>query len=154
VKLYGNQDHILSFMIQRIHQTGKKVSLMPQLLVADKGYEANLKPQNKALWFKSYFEVLLHFARLAETNKVELFSIGNEFTSLFVDGTNDTEWNEIIESVREIYHGKLTVKLNCWYKETQFNDLLKMSWLHKIDYIGIAVYFDLTEKMNPTEAEL
>ena len=155
VKPYDeNQDHILAFLIQRIHKSGKKVSLMPQLLVTDKEYEANLKPQNKALWFASYSEALLHFAQLAETNKVELFSIGNEFTSMFLDGANDTEWNEIIDSVEEIYHGKLTVKLNCWYKQTQFDNLLKLSWFQKLDYLGVAAYFDLTDKMDPTEEDL
>jgi hypothetical protein len=154
VKPYGNQDHILSFLIQRIHQSGKKVSLMPQLLVTDKEYEANLKPQNKALWFASYSEALLYFAQLAETNKVELFSIGNEFTSMFLDGANDTEWNKMIDSVKEIYHGRVTVKLNCWYKQTQFDNLLKLSWFQKLDYLGVAAYFDLTDKMDPTEEDL
>jgi len=63
-------------------------------------------------------------------------------------------YNEIIDSVEEIYHGKLTVKLNCWYKQTQFDNLLKLSWFQKLDYLGVAAYFDLTDKMDPTEEDL
>lgn len=152
VKSYdGNQDHILAFLIQRIHKSGKKVSLMPQLYADSGGYVANLKPQDKSLWFKSYSESLLHYAQLAEANNVELFSLGNEFTSMFTD---DAEWNAIVDSIKEVYHGKLTVKLNCWYKETQFNDLLKIHWFQNLDYIGVASYFDLTDKMDPTEEDL
>lgn len=152
VKSYdGSQDYILTFLIQRIHKSGKKVSLMPQLYADSGGYVANLNPENKSLWFKSYSETLLHFAELAENNNVELFSLGNEMTSIFAD---NAEWDKIIDSVKEIYHGEITVKLNCWYKETQFNNLLKMHWFQKLDYIGIAAYFDLTDKMNPTEQDL
>jgi len=151
VKLYSNQDHILTFLIQRVHKSGKKVSLMPKLYAKSGGYIANLHPEDKILWFQSYSDVLLHFVKLAEENNVELFSLGNEFTSMFTD---DAEWNKIVDSVKEIYHGQLTVKINCWYKQTQFNDLLKINWFQNLDYIGIAAYFDLTDKMDPTEEDL
>jgi len=145
------QDNILAFLIQRIHKSGKKVSLMPQLYVYSVEYVANLIPKNKPMWFESYSEALLHYAQIAEANNVEIFSIGNEMTSIF---TYDTEWSKIIDAIRKVYSGNLTVKLNCWYKDTQFNNLLKIRWLRKLDYIGIAAYFDLTDTLNPTEQDL
>ncbi|MCX6737190.1 MAG: hypothetical protein NTX26_00370 [Candidatus Parcubacteria bacterium] len=152
VKPYDEgQDDVLAFLIQRIHKSGKKVSLMPQLYADSGGYVANLKPQDKSLWFKSYSKALLHYTQIAEANNVELFSVGNEMTSIFTD---DTEWNKIIDATREVYHGNLTVKLNCWYRDAQFDNLLKIQWLQKLDYIGIAAYFDLTDNLNPTEQDL
>ncbi|NMB92263.1 MAG: hypothetical protein GYA31_01380, partial [Parcubacteria group bacterium] len=139
---------------QRIHKRGKKVSLMPQLLISDKSYEAKLQPRDKSLWFKNYSDNLLYFTQIAEQNEVELFSIGNELTSMFTDVTNINYWNKLLDSVKEIYHGQLIVKLNCWYRYSQFQDLLNIDWFHKLDYLGIAAYFDLTNKMNPTETEL
>lgn len=144
----------LSLIIKNIHDAGKKVSLMPQLYTRSQGYVANLNPTDRNKWFESYTLALKDFAILAEQEKVEMFSIANEMTNVVTDPENNQKWNELIDLIRSYYKGKLTLKLNCWYKEEQFESVLNASWLEKLDYLGIAAYFDLTNKMDPTEEEL
>ena len=145
------QDETLRAMIERIHQSGRKVSLMPHFIVNnDKIWGALIKPTNQE-WFSSYKEGILHYAALAEEENVELFSVANEMISLW--GHNE-EWEEITKAVREVYKGKVTAKMNYWWQEEYFRSILKMTWMSKLDYIGLAPYFDLTNKKDPTLEEI
>ncbi len=150
IVIHQSQENPLVEVIRKIHKSGKQVSLMPHLYSNDYVYIANLNPENKMQWFDSYTKALLIFAKLAEQEKVELFSVGNELTNLM----SDPLWNKVVEEVKKVYHGKLTVKLNCWYQEIQLQNILSWNWLEKLDYIGIAAYFDLTNTNEPSLAEL
>lgn len=150
VSPYQHQEKILTELIQEIHTKGKKVSLMPHIYTTTNLYVANINPQDKEKWFASYTKSLLIFAQLAEKEKVELFSIGNELTNIM----KEESWSNVIDSVREVYKGKLTIKLNCWYKKWQFENILNWQWLNKLDYIGIAAYFDLTATNDPSLEDL
>ena len=135
------QDIILESMIAMIHQAGKKVSLLPDIIIKAGDYVANLCPEDIDQWFTSYHDALMHYAILAQKYDVELFSIGNEFHSLW---TENQKWGYIIDKLREKYKGLITTKLNCWWQEKTFQKVLTYSWLEKLDYIAIAPYFDLT----------
>ena len=135
------QDITLESMIAMIHQAGKKVSLLPDIIIKTGDYVANLCPEDIDQWFTSYHDALMHYAILAQKYDVELFSIGNEFHSLW---TEDQKWGYIIDKLREKYKGLITTKLNCWWQEKTFQKVLTYSWLEKLDYIAIAPYFDLT----------
>jgi len=147
-----SQDQYLINLINLIHKNGKKVSLMPHLIVDnDKVWSGYIKPTNEKLWFQSYTDAILHYAKIADDENVELFPIANELVSI---SGNNAEWKAVIKAVRNVYKGKITAKINRWYQESQFQDILKMGWLGDLDYIGIAAYFDLTQKPNPTLEEL
>lgn len=152
VTIDESQDASLIALIKQIHKSGKKVSLMPHLIVDnDKVWAGFIKPASEKDWFNSYEEAILHYAKIAENENVELFSIANELVSIW--GKND-EWKTVVKAVRDVYKGKLTAKMNRWYQDSQFQDILKMDWMGDLDYIGIAAYFDLTQKQDPTLDEL
>ncbi|MCL4385513.1 MAG: hypothetical protein M1326_04270 [Cyanobacteria bacterium] len=152
VTIDESQDASLIALIKQIHKSGKKVSLMPHLIVDnDKIWAGLIKPANEKDWFNSYKEAIMHYAKIAENENVELFSVANELVSVW--GKND-EWKPVVKAIRNIYNGKLTAKMNRWYQESQFEDILKMDWMSNLDYIGIAAYFDLTQKKDPTLQEL
>lgn len=146
------QDEVLEVMIEKIHQSGRKVSLIPHFILnKDLIWGALIEPTNEKEWFLSYKEGILHYAVLAEEKNVELFSIANEMVSLW---NRNEEWEKVIKAVREVYKGKVTAKMNCWWQEGYFQAVLKMNWMSKLDYIGIAPYFDLTNKKNPSLEEI
>lgn len=146
------QDEVLTEMIEKIHQSGRKVSLIPHFSVDnEKVWGALIKPTNLQEWFKSYQVGILHYARLAQQEKVDLFSVGNEMISVW---DRNEEWEEVVKDVREVYKGNVTAKMNCWWQEEYFQKVLKMKWMGSLDYIGIAPYFDLTDKKDPTLEEI
>ncbi|MDD3491390.1 MAG: hypothetical protein PHG13_00205 [Candidatus Pacebacteria bacterium] len=142
------QDLTLESMITMIHQAGKKVSLLPDLIVGeDRDYVASLEPKDINQWFISYGNALIYYAGLAEACGVELFCIGNEFHSLWPE---DQRWRHLIYKIKEQYQGLITAKLNCWWQEITFKRTLTLDWLKDLDIISMAPYFDLTKKLNPS----
>ena len=135
------QDIILESMIAMVHKAGKKVSLLPDVIIKTGDYIASLDPEDIEQWFASYSDALMHYAILAQAYDVELFCIGNEFHSLWIE---DQKWGYIIDKLRRQYKGLITTKLNCWWQEKTFQKVLTYGWLEKLDYIAIAPYFDLT----------
>ncbi|MCX6737658.1 MAG: hypothetical protein NTX26_02930 [Candidatus Parcubacteria bacterium] len=149
-----NQDVVLADIITRVHESGKGVCLEPQILVDAPGqFVANLKPKDIDLWFQSYTRAILHYAQFASDCGVEMFSIANENSSLW---QYNSQWNKLLSAVNIIYDGFVTVRLNCWWQESAFNEVLDYSWLNhpSLDFIGISPYFDLTTKENPTIIDL
>lgn len=97
-------------------------------------------------WFKNYETFILHYARLAESENIELLCIGTELHQTCRD--KNEEWVRIISKIREIYSGKLTyaANFNQEYEDVKFWGLL--------DYIGIQAYFPLADSENPDLEEL
>lgn len=91
-------------------------------------------------WFANYQSFILHYALLAERNKIEIFCIGTE---LAVASTYETEWRKIIKAIRKVYSGKLTyaANFNEEYEQLKFWDAL--------DFIGIQGYFPLAKTKHP-----
>ncbi|MHA1304403.1 MAG: glycoside hydrolase family 113 [Candidatus Heimdallarchaeaceae archaeon] len=145
------QDKTLIRMIKQVHKSGKKVSLLPHLIIESGEYVANIEPQDKDLWFFCYQSSLIHYVLLAQENGVELFALGNEMHSLW--GYEDN-WKNMIDNIREIYNGLITVKLNCWWQEKTFQKVMSWDWLSDLDYISIAPYFDLTWENDLSLEEL
>lgn len=95
-------------------------------------------------WFRLYEKFIVHYAGLAENNKIEILCIGTELHQTM----REKEWRDIITSVRKVYKGKLTyaANFNKEFEEVMFWDAL--------DYIGIQAYFPLAESETHTLAEL
>lgn len=149
-----NQDAVLADIITRIHESGKGVCLEPQIMIDTTGqFVANLKPKNIKTWFEGYDKAILHYAQLANDCGVELFSVANENSSLW---QYSSQWSNLIAKVNLVFDGFVTVRLNCWWQEYSFNEILAYSWLNQtgLDFIGISPYFDLTTKDNPTVSDL
>lgn len=133
--------------IKTCRKLGFKIMLKPHVWVGRGIYTGDYIPgaSSTDLFESSYSDYILTFARLAEEMHVELFCIGTEWRALVKDSPQ--YWNQLIDSVRTGYSGKLTYAAN-WdeYKETPFWD--------KLDYIGINAYFPLTDKKSPTNEDL
>jgi hypothetical protein len=120
---------------------GLKVVLKPHVNCADGRPTARIHPKDERLWFRSYREFILHYARLAAEEKVELFVVGTELFSMTGPG-HRREWEEIIRDVRGVYSGKVTYAAN-WY------DFMLVPFWGSLDFIGIDGYFPLAGGRSP-----
>lgn len=62
-------------------------------------------------WFLQYMKFVLHYAAIAEKTGCEMFFVGSRLVQL----ENQQEaWKELIERVRDTYHGKLTYEADTY----------------------------------------
>jgi len=142
----SHTDEELEDLVQETNSNGLRVMFKPHVDVADDSWRGEINPQDKAKWFKSYTDFIVHYAKIAEEHNVEMFSIGTEFKSL--NGVeNRFEWENTIKKIREVYSGNLTYAAN-WddYRNVCFWDL--------VDVVGIDAYFPISSERNPSLNEL
>lgn len=125
------------------HSNGLRVILMPIILLSNpRGNEWRgvISPPSWDDWFEQYRQFILHFARIAEEGKVEVFMVGSELVSTekFTD-----RWREVIREVRKVFSGKLSYSSN-WdhYKVVEFWD--------DLDLVGMTSYYKLASEPNPS----
>jgi hypothetical protein len=129
--------------INRLHEKGIRVHLKPHLWM-NSGWRSNINLSSKIQWdgwFDSYRVNMLHYAKMAQENQVELFCIGTELKTSIVQ--QPEKWSELIRDIKTIYQGKLTYAAN-WN-----DDLETITFWDQLDYIGIQAYFPLTTTKNP-----
>ncbi|MCC7431622.1 hypothetical protein IT568_12330 [bacterium] len=148
---WGESDEGISATTKEAHKNGIKVMLKPHLWLTKptNGWigEINfLTETDWKKWEESYSIFILHYAKLAEQEKIETLAIGTELTNPIK--TRPKFWEKLIREIREVYSGKLTYCSN-WYQDFSQTDVWK-----DLDFIGIQAYFPLTEKQNPTIQEL
>jgi hypothetical protein len=95
-------------------------------------------------FFSEYETWIVTMARLAESHGAQLFCVGLEFTHA---EKFDARWRQIIASIRKVYHGKLTYGAN-------WNEYANVRFWDALDFIGVLAYFPLTDRPNPSTAEL
>ena len=137
------RDSVFIKAIKDLHTNGLHVQLKPHLWTFE-GWRANLNHhsnENWNIWFDSYENYILYYARLAEHTGVELFCIGTELKSSIKK--QPERWKKLIKKIRSIYSGKLTYAAN-WHDEYEYIDF----W-GDLDYIGIQAYFPLTKNKTP-----
>lgn len=139
--------------IRYLHGQGLRVLLKPQMLpeaeVLQSRNQVVGRYWNESQWqafFASYTAYITHYARIAEDNHVDLFTVGSE--------QNDTtyreaDWRQVIAAVRAIYHGKLT------YASNSFNfEAGHIKFWDALDYIGINGYYGMADKSEPSVADM
>ena len=145
-------DKDLRHAIRQAHQVGLKVMLKPHIWLQDRSDEkwrgaiAMRSAEDWQRWFVSYQRFILHYARLAAAEQVELFCVGTELTNPAL--LHPKEWRQIIAQVRTHYPGPLTYAANWWeeYDRIAFWDAL--------DYIGVNAFFPLSQAAKPPLATL
>lgn len=134
--------------IQLAHKAGLKVMLKPHVWINHGAYTGDFDLEKEDDWevFETSFQnYVLEFARVAETEQVELFCIGTEWRKFI--NKRPKFWHQVITETKKVYSGQLTYAAN-WdeYSEIPF-------W-NQLDFIGVNGYFPLTEKINPSLEEL
>jgi len=144
---WGESDDGISKTTELATKLGIKTILKPHIWVRD-GWPGDIAMKSDTAWqswFKNYEKFILHYARLAQKNKIEIFCIGTELQQT---SKREKEWRSVIAKIRSIYSGKLIYAANFHeeYEHIRFWDAL--------DYIGVQAYFPLTKNQQAPINEL
>ncbi|HLH63147.1 MAG TPA: hypothetical protein VKV20_15810 [Ktedonobacteraceae bacterium] len=98
-------------------------------------------------WFDSYWQAYEPFVQAAAQAQADQLAIGTEFDKLQM--VSPFFWNQLIDRIRSIFHGKLTYDIN-W--SSLYSSL--PTWLSNphLSAIGVSVYIplaDTPQRLNP-----
>ena len=152
--------------IQSAESQGLSVMLKPQMVTSDASYaqytsgdwinlvDPDLKITNPDAFFSAYKSYILQWAGLAEKDHVASLSIGNEMVAA-TKPEYTKYWDDIIDSVRQVYHGELTyAALLPVQAAATTNEVTQIGFWNKLDFAGFDVYPSLANHPDPTVAEL
>jgi hypothetical protein len=129
-------DASLQSAIQTAREIGLEVVLKPHVDVLDNSFRGDIQPSDRAAWFASYGEFISHYAGIAASGDVGVFSVGTELKSL----STDTEpWKTVIGSVRDLYDGELTYAAN-------WDEVFQVQFWDELDMIGVDAYYPLSQE--------
>ena len=140
----GESDESLDHMTYAAHQAGLRVMLKPQIWLRGGKFSGDIQfdtEEDFQTFWRAYRQWILHYARLARNNRIDLLCIGTELRHL---STREKEWRKLVAEIRRVYPGPLTYAAN-WgreFEETPFWDAL--------DYIGLNNYYPLAEDGGDT----
>ncbi len=146
----SNDDDGVLRAIDEMHALGLKVMLKPHVDVRDGTWRAQIVPPDPGLWFESYAAFLDHYVAIAAERRVEMLCIGTELASMS-GSAHAAQWANLIARVRGRYAGILTYAANGVEPGDEFTSV---SFWDRVDLLGADVYTPLTDKTNPTRAEL
>lgn len=134
--------------IQQSHNANFKVMLKPHLWINHGTYTGHLDFETDKEW-KNWEndneKYLLHFAEIAQNQKVELLCIGTELGNSIAK--RPQYWTKLIQNIKKIYSGKLTYAAN-------WDDFDEVPFWNEMDYIGIDAYFPLSKSQTPSVEEM
>jgi hypothetical protein len=137
----------LKHVIQTSHNLGLKVMLKPHVDAFSGDWRGTFQPEVPEIWFEDYKNMMLVYAKIAQAESVEIFSIGCEFVGL-TTAEYSPDWRRVIQAIRNVYAGQLVYAAN-WGREA-----LQVGFWDELDFIGIDAYFELTNKTDPEIDEL
>lgn len=130
--------------IKLAHQKKISVMLKPHLWIGHGIYTGTFSLNSEKewqVWEDSYQKYMLHFAAVADSMKAEIFCIGTELGISIKQ--RPQFWNSFIDTIKKIYHGKLTYAAN-------WDDYKNVPFWEKLDYIGVDAYFPLATEETPS----
>lgn len=148
VGVWSKRDSLFIKDIEGVRKKGFFVMLKPHLWMSS-GWRANINFKTKKdwnTWFDGYRQNILHYAMMAQKTGAELFCIGTELESSWLNIPE--RWIDLVREIKTIYEGKLTYAANWNASFTQFP-----VW-KELDFIGIQAYFPLTEGPKPELSDI
>lgn len=142
-QMWGEKKEGIARCIQLAHEHGLKVMLKPQVWLFNNTYTGQFNLANAMDWHqweKQYLDYILQFARLADAAKAELFCLGTEMETAVKK--RPAFWSSLIDSVRKVYHGKITYADN-------WDTYMAFPFWKKLDFIGVNAYFPLSKLQTP-----
>src|SRR5437899_5273166 len=139
-------DASLLTSFQAAHDAGLSVVFKAALSTLNGTRVSSLAPADVASFFASYKAEIVHLAAIAQAGGVEVFAIGNEMSGLSGEQYRGY-WTDIINAVRDVYHGELTYA-------AATDEASRVSFWDQLDTIGVNTYPPLTASHAPTVQDL
>jgi hypothetical protein len=122
--------------LAQAHRRGFTVMVRPLLdeqSAAFSGYwRGNIKPADRAAWWRSYNHLILKYAELGQADGATIFDVGTEMTTMEAD---TAQWVSLVNAVRQVFKGQLTYSTNWDHHFPAFGSSL--------DFIAIDGWFPL-----------
>jgi hypothetical protein len=134
-------------LIRQAHDRGLRVIVIPHLWIETGGWRGEIEHADEAGWLayqNAYREFVLEWAKNAEADGADALSIGVECKSW--SGRFGPYWAELIQEIRQRFHGSLTYSAN-W---DEVEDVL---FWDQLDWIGINAFYPLASANNASYAE-
>lgn len=136
-----------------------KILLKPVVLVDAGGDESTWNPSDFPTWAANYKAVMNTIIEdIANPKKVDTLFVGTRFRYI---EHNQEFWVDLIREVKQKFSGRVSYIINHWITATwdeeftaKYQATLNNPMFGELDFISIAAYFELTEKENPTIADL
>ena len=94
-------------------------------------------------WWDLFHQYVMHYARLAAEQDVEMLCLGCEMNS---NEEFDQRWRALIADVRSVYPGALTYDVNHGRES-------EVPWWDAVDVIGVSAYYQVPPPEGVTEEE-
>ncbi len=153
-------DQSLTEAVNYAHSKGLKVMFKIHMESYDGNWRANINPSDRETWFRNYENVLMHYARMAQSLGVEQYCIGAEMVSMTnsnINSSNTTYWNRMIANIRTAYSGLLTysAQRSINPQTEPFEEQFSIKFWDKLDYIGLSGYYPIASYTNnPTKQQI
>eukprot|EP00753_Platysulcus_tardus_P010652 PLAT2934.1.p1 GENE.PLAT2934.1~~PLAT2934.1.p1 ORF type:complete len:404 (-),score=93.94 PLAT2934.1:80-1234(-) len=152
-------DDSLRSIIGEAHKLGLSVMLKPHIdLTEDPKFwrgqiGAGFTPDDWPLWFSNYTSFITHYARLAESEKVEQFSLSCEL--IYASVQHASSWRQMLKDVRAVYSGSITNAANWGYLNATGGQATWMTWWDapELDFIGVDGYWPLLPRNETPSVE-
>jgi hypothetical protein len=150
-------DEALRHVIDYAHSLGMRVILQPALfslpntpgiswIEIGTAFTSETQWQE---WFDSYREFINHYASFAQEAGVDMLYVGSE---LYGTTHREDDWRRVIKEVRERFKGPISYDSVFWgFPIPEFQ---RITWWDAVDYIAVDCWHSLTDKNDPTVAEL
>ena len=141
------EDAVLEEVMALARARGLRVFLLPILTVRRLGegqWRGTLAPADPEVWWASYTDFILHYAKIAQRNGVELLSIGSELSSM---EAQRGRWTRLAAEVRKVFKAQLTYSANWDHFEA-------VGFWDAVDVVGITAYQELSKSGGPAEGLL
>jgi hypothetical protein len=133
--------------LRRARERGLRALVFPILTLrrtAMGEWRGALRPRDPDAWWRSYERFILHHARLAAQESAAALVVGSELG--FAEGWRD-RWYHLLSRVEAVYAGELVYSAN-------WDHFRQVSFLARLDHLGVSAYFELTSDRDASEAEL
>lgn len=140
---WGESDDGLAETAREARALGIRTLLKPHLWVRRAQWVGELQMKSEAdwdRWFDSYEAFILHYAALAERERMDGLAIGTELSRTT---SRADRWRRIIARIRAVYHGQLTYCAN--WQEAE-----RVPFWDVLDFIGIQAYYPLADSSRPS----
>jgi hypothetical protein len=144
---WGESDEGLAETARLARERGIKTLLKPHLWVRGGAWVGGLEMKSEddwRRWFASYESFIVHYATLAEREKMEAFAVGTELPKVSLRAQ---DWRRVIARVREVYRGPLTYCANWQEADT-------VAFWDALDFVGVQAYFPLPTRDGAPLAQI
>ncbi|MGN9910425.1 glycoside hydrolase family 113 [Phytohabitans sp. LJ34] len=105
----------LEIVLDEANKRGLRTAVRPMLnernLTKDDPdmWRGSIRPESRTKWFASYRDMLVQYAKVAETAKVATFVVGTELNSM---ESSTTGWRTVATGVKGVYTGEIDYSAN------------------------------------------